>query len=39
LLFKSLKCDVYTNTIEGAFGNLKTGMRGVYAAAGQRPEV
>jgi transposase-like protein len=22
--------DVYTNTIEGAFGNLKTGMRGVY---------
>jgi transposase-like protein len=22
--------DVYTNTIEGAFGNMKTGMRGVY---------
>ncbi len=22
--------DVYTNTIEGAFGNLKTGMRGAY---------
>ncbi len=22
--------DVYTNTIEGFFGNLKTGMRGVY---------
>jgi hypothetical protein len=22
--------DVYTNTIESAFGNLKTGMRGVY---------
>jgi hypothetical protein len=22
--------DTYTNTIEGAFGNMKTGMRGVY---------
>jgi transposase len=22
--------DIYTNTIEGAFGNLKTGMRGAY---------
>lgn len=22
--------DAYTNTIEGAFGNMKTGMRGVY---------
>src|SRR5918996_1036460 len=22
--------DVYTNTIEGFFGNLKTGMRGAY---------
>jgi transposase-like protein len=22
--------DVYTNTIEGAFGNMKTGMRGAY---------
>ena len=22
--------NVYTNTIEGAFGNMKTGMRGVY---------
>ena len=22
--------DIYTNTIEGFFGNLKTGMRGTY---------
>lgn len=22
--------DIYTNTIEGFFGNLKTGMRGAY---------
>ncbi len=22
--------DIYTNSIEGAFGNMKTGMRGVY---------
>jgi transposase len=22
--------DTYTDTIEGAFGNMKTGMRGVY---------
>lgn len=22
--------DTYTNTIEGFFGNLKTGMRGAY---------
>ena len=22
--------DAYTNTIEGAFGNMKTGMRGAY---------
>jgi len=22
--------DIYTNTIEGVFGNLKTGMRGAY---------
>ena len=25
-----MRGDVYTNTIEGAFGNMKTGMRGVY---------
>jgi transposase len=24
--------DVHTNTIEGFFGNLKTGMRGAYKA-------
>jgi hypothetical protein len=22
--------DIYTNTVEGFFGNLKTGMRGAY---------
>jgi hypothetical protein len=22
--------DIYTNTIEGFFGNMKTGMRGAY---------
>ncbi len=25
-----MRGDAYTNTIEGAFGNMKTGMRGVY---------
>ena len=25
-----VKGDIYTNTIEGFFGNLKTGMRGAY---------
>jgi len=28
--------DVYTNTIEGAFGNMKTGMRGVYKKVSPR---
>jgi hypothetical protein len=28
--------DVYTNTIEGAFGNMKTGMRGVYKKVSTR---
>jgi transposase-like protein len=28
--------DVYTNTIEGAFGNLKTGMRGAYKHVSRR---
>jgi hypothetical protein len=26
--------DIHTNTIEGFFGNLKTGMRGTYKQAG-----
>jgi transposase-like protein len=28
--------DAYTNTIEGAFGNLKTGMRGAYKKVSPR---
>jgi transposase len=28
--------DTYTNTIEGAFGNMKTGMRGVYKKVSPR---
>jgi len=28
--------DTYTNTIEGAFGNMKTGMRGVYKRVSPR---
>jgi len=28
--------DVYTSTIEGAFGNMKTGMRGVYKKVSPR---
>jgi transposase len=28
--------DIYTNTIEGAFGNAKTGMRGVYKKVSPR---
>jgi transposase len=28
--------DTYTNTIEGAFGNMKTGMRGVYKTVSPR---
>ena len=28
--------DVYTNTIEGAFGNMKTGMRGAYKKVSAR---
>ena len=28
--------DAYTNTIEGAFGNMKTGMRGVYKKVSPR---
>lgn len=28
--------DVHTNTIEGFFGNLKTGMRGAYKAVSQK---
>jgi transposase len=28
--------DTYTNTIEGFFGNLKTGMRGVYKKVSPR---
>lgn len=28
--------DVFTNTIEGAFGNMKTGMRGVYKKVSPR---
>jgi transposase len=28
--------DIYTNTIEGAFGNMKTGMRGVYKKVSPR---
>jgi transposase len=28
--------DVYTNTIEGFFGNLKTGMRGTYKKVSQK---
>jgi transposase len=28
--------DTYTNTIEGAFGNMKTGMRGVYKHVSSR---
>jgi transposase len=28
--------DVYTNSIEGAFGNLKTGMRGAYKHVSSR---
>lgn len=28
--------DSYTNTIEGAFGNMKTGMRGVYKKVSPR---
>ncbi len=28
--------DVYTNTIEGFFGNLKTGMRGTYKKVSPR---
>jgi hypothetical protein len=28
--------DIYTNTIEGFFGNLKTGMRGAYKHVSDR---
>jgi len=28
--------EIYTNTIEGFFGNLKTGMRGAYKAVSQK---
>ena len=28
--------DIYTNTIEGVFGNLKTGMRGAYKKVSRR---
>ena len=28
--------DIHTNTIEGFFGNLKTGMRGAYKAVSQK---
>jgi ISXO2-like transposase domain len=28
--------DTYTNTIEGAFGNMKTGMRGAYKKVSPR---
>jgi transposase-like protein len=31
-----VKGDIYTNTIEGFFGNLKTGMRGAYKAVSRK---
>lgn len=31
-----IRGDIHTNTIEGFFGNLKTGMRGAYKAVSQK---